>query len=222
MAASGVAQVAGIAVIFATLVLCQGEEKKLECDVQTIWACYTGIADQYGVVPLTNTYDKNYYLENLCQERDDFPAEPRCKVSYPSCSEDEKKKFTAMERGYTALREATSDSQECKSVALLRDCMDLEVIAKCDAHPENVKQTFEGSVEANKKGTENLKACLKDAVKPCAGKQYAQSIAHLDKIATAIVDLHTFSDGRNSASRTNAAMAAIAAVSLSWLARSLY
>ncbi|KAK8782348.1 hypothetical protein V5799_016308, partial [Amblyomma americanum] len=107
-------------------------------------------------------------------------------------------------------------------VTLLRDCIDLEVIKKCVVRPENEKPTFEGSVEKNKKGAENLKACLKDAVKPCAGKQHAQAIAQLDKIATAIVDLSTFSDGRNSASRMNSAMAAIAAVFLSLLARGLY
>lgn len=218
------ANVVGTALIFATLVLGQGEQK-LACDIERGRMCYSGTATGHGLTPLTNSFDKNYYLENLCrkgQSPDELPAESACKGFYLSCNEDEKKKFATMERGYTALHEATSDSPQCKSVVQLRDCLDLEVMKKCNVHPENKKGTSEGQQEANKQGAENLKGCLKDAAKGCEGKQHASGIAQLNKIASAIVDLNTYSDGRNSASRTNAAMAVVAAVSLSWLARGFY
>lgn len=196
MTTSYAAKFAGTALIFTTLLLVRGEQE-LACDEELTWACYSGISVRYGFVPLIGVFNKTSYLQTLCrkgQSADEFPAEPRCKDSYARCSKDEKKKFATMERGHTALCEATSDSPECKSVTLLRDCLDLQVIKYCNALPDNKKEGFKGQYEANKEAAENLKGCLKDAGKACAAEQHASALAQLEKITSAIVDLNTFSD----------------------------
>uniref|UniRef100_A0A023G1V6 Putative secreted protein n=1 Tax=Amblyomma triste TaxID=251400 RepID=A0A023G1V6_AMBTT len=209
MAASVVARLSSAALILATVVLGQGE-KKYECDVEGVWMCYSHIGDLYGMVPLANNVpqDKNDYLQYFCKDlkvEQQLPAEPECRIRFPSCSDADKKKFTRMEAGYTALREAISTANQCESVANLRECLNLDVIRRCEAFPDG-GATFEENERAKIRGAQNLKKCLAEAVKPCEGKQNAQAIAQLDKIATAIIDLSSFSDGKNSASKTNAAM----------------
>lgn len=226
MAALGVAKVASTVLLFATLVLGQGAEKKLECDVQGISMSYWMIGEQYGTTPLANPVpqDKKDYLNNLCHDVEaepNFPAEPQWKKEYASCSGAEKKKFARMERGYTALRDAISAPVKCESVVLLRDCLNLDVIRNCQVFP-TAGATFDENQKAKIRGSENLKKCLAQAARPCEGKQNPAAIAHLDKIAAAIVDLSSLSDGRNTASRMNAAVAVIAPFLLSFLVRGIH
>lgn len=225
MAASGLAKVASTVIFFVAFTYAEGEYK-VGCDVQGASTCYSGIGRSYGIEPFTNprSQEKKNYLDELCKDlksEPNFPAEPQCKQQYVNCADAEKKKFTSMEGGYAALRDAVGTPDKCQPVASLRDCLDQEVILKWKM-PDPERPDFEGIQKANIRGAEELKKLLSDAAKPCMGKHEATAIAQLQKIATAIVDLNTLSDGRNAASRMSGAVAVLASLLLSFLFRSIY
>lgn len=67
-----------------------------------------------------------------------------------------------------------------------------------------------------------MKACIEKAVKPCDAKKNAAAIAHLQKIADAIVDLNWPAGKPNAGHATKAATAVVAVSLLSWIVRYFY
>ncbi|XP_049513524.1 uncharacterized protein LOC119431349 isoform X3 [Dermacentor silvarum] len=220
MATLTAAKFAGAALLFAGLAVGQDGDGKSHCDTQSITACYWSVADQHGTFPLAQevVHSSENYLGDLCKSYPDgFPADNHCKKqSNSSCTDAEKKKFTRMERGYAVLREEIT-SANCQSVAQLRGCIDLGTVRNCDAKPYIENKTFEAQLETQKRAALNVKACLEEAVKSCDAKENAVAIAHLQKIADAILDLSLLSDERNAAHTTKAAAAVVVVSLLSWV-----
>lgn len=127
-----------------------------------------------------------------------------------------------MERGYDVLREEITSADSCQSVVELRECMDLSAMSNCEVSPDFQGGTFEAQVEATARGAQNLKTCIEKAVKPCDAKKNAAAIAHLQKIADAIVDLNWPADKPNAAHATKAATAVVTVSLLSWIVRYFY
>lgn len=223
--ATKLSKLAGALLLFAPLVVGQGAGGKQICDKQGITMCYWSVADEHGTIPLTNSAQgKDTYLASLCNGNPyGFPEDNRCKQeSYASCTDAEKKKFARQERGYAVLRGETTAAESCQSVVQLRECMDLSIMSSCDVNPEFPGATFDAHVEAKDRAAHNLKACVEKAVKPCDAKKNAAAIAHLQKIADAIVDLNWPYDKPNAAHTTKAATALVAVSLLSWIVRYLY
>lgn len=198
----------------ATVVVGQGGAGQAICDKQGIAACHWGIADGYGKDQLVGYIaDKDSYLANLCNSNPDgFPEDNTCKKDrYGSCTDAERKEFASMERGYSALRGEITSAESCHAVVQLRECMDLEVMRKCDVQLNMKTGTFEEQEKEEKRVAQNLKVCVENAVKPCDAKKNAVGISHLQKIADAIVDLSRVSDKPNAAHTTQAATAVVAA-----------
>ncbi|XP_037582660.1 uncharacterized protein LOC119466256 isoform X3 [Dermacentor silvarum] len=216
---------AGALLLLATLVVGQGGGGQQLCDKQGITACYWSVADEYGTFALvSNTQEKVNYLTNLCNGNPDgFPQDNRCKQDrYASCTDAEKKQFARKERGYTVLRGEITSAENCQSVVQLRECMDLSAMSTCEANPDPQGPTFEAQVEAKERGAQNLKACIEKAVKLCDAKKNAAAIAHLQKIADAIVDLNWPAGKPNAGHATKAATAVVAVSLLSWIVRYFY
>lgn len=205
----------------AALVVGQGGAGKAICDKQGIAACHWGIADEYGKNPIL---EKDSYLENLCKSNlDGFPEDNTCKKDrYGSCTDAERKEFASMERGYAALRAEITSAESCQAAQQLRECMDLEVMRKCDVQLDLKTGTFEEQEKEEKRVAQNLKVCLENAVKTCDAKKNAVGISHLQKIADAIVDLSRVSDKPNAAHTTQAATAVVAASLLSLAVRRFF
>ncbi|XP_050032217.1 uncharacterized protein [Dermacentor andersoni] len=216
---------AGALVLFAPLVVAQGGGGQQLCDKQGISACYWRVADDYGMAPLVRSAErKDSYLESLCNGNPlGFPEINPCKEGfYASCTDAEKRKFARMETGYAVLRKEITSAESCQSVQQLRECMDLSTMSSCISNPDFEGGTFEAQAEAIERGAQNLKACIDKAIKPCDAKKNAAAIAHLQKIANAIVDLTSTSDKPNGAHTTKAATAVVAVSLLSWIVRYSY
>ncbi|XP_070376997.1 uncharacterized protein [Dermacentor albipictus] len=138
-----------------------------------------------------------------------------------TCTDAEKNKFTRMERGYAVLREEIT-SPNCQSVAELRKCINLSPMRNCDAKLDCENSTFEAQVQERQRVAQNVKACLEEAVKPCNATENADVIAHLQKIADAIVDLSSLSDEHNAAHTMKAAAAVVVMSLLSWVVGNFY
>ncbi|XP_054925257.1 uncharacterized protein [Dermacentor andersoni] len=211
---------AGAALLFAALALGKGADDQSNCDMQRKAACYWSVAEKYGIFPLAQevVYSVGNYLGDLCTSNPDT-----CYMeTYSSCTNAEKNKFTRMERGYAVLREEIT-SPNCQSVVTeLRKCINLSPIRNCDVKPDSENRTFEAQVEERQRVAQNVKACLEEAVKPCNAKENTDAIAHLQKIADAIVDLSSLSDEHNAAHTTKAATAVVAVSLLSWVVGNFY
>ncbi|XP_075560445.1 uncharacterized protein LOC142592730 [Dermacentor variabilis] len=215
----------GALVLFAPLVVAQGDGGQQLCDKQGISACYWRAADDYGMAPLIRSADqKDSYLEKLCDGNPlGLPEINPCQAGfYASCTDAERKKFARMETGYAVLRGEITSAESCQSVQQLRECMDLSAMSSCNAKPDFEGGTFVAQAEATERGAQNLKACIEKAIKPCDAKKNAAAIAHLQKIAAAVVDLTSSPDKPNGAHTTKAATAVVAVSLLSWIVRNFY
>ncbi|XP_070397160.1 uncharacterized protein [Dermacentor albipictus] len=195
------------------------------CDKHGISACYWRFAEDYGMAPLVRSAEqKDKYLEKLCSgDPLDFPEIIPCKQRfYASCTDAEKKKFASMERGYAVLRGEITSAGSCQSVQQLRECMNLTAISSCDTIPNSEGGTFEAQAEAKERGARSLKVCIEKAIEPCDAKNNSAAIAHLQKIADAIVDFTSTFDKPNGAHTTKAAAAVVAVSLLSWIVRNFY
>ncbi|XP_070376996.1 uncharacterized protein [Dermacentor albipictus] len=210
---------AGAALLFAALALGQGADGQSNCDIQRKTDCYWSVAVKYGIFPLAQevVHGEEYYLGDLCKSNPDT-----CYVETNStCTDAEKNKFTRMERGYAVLREEIT-SPNCQSVAELRKCINLSPMRNCDAKLDCENSTFEAQVQERQRVAQNVKACLEEAVKPCNATENADVIAHLQKIADAIVDLSSLSDEHNAAHTMKAAAAVVVMSLLSWVVGNFY
>ncbi|XP_070376994.1 uncharacterized protein [Dermacentor albipictus] len=225
MATKLLSMLAGALVLFAPLVVGQGGGGQLLCDKKAIALCYWSVADEHGTDEIASSaHAKDTFMKHLCNSNPQrFPENNRCKQKYyGSCTDAENKKFARMDHGYAVLRGEITSAESCQSVQQLRECMDLSTMSSCDASSDPQNFTFEAEVEAKERGAQNLKACVEKAVKPCDAKKNAAAIAHLQKIADAIVDLSSSPDKPNGAHATKAAKAVVAVFLLNWIIGYLY
>ncbi|XP_077495172.1 uncharacterized protein LOC144106281 isoform X2 [Amblyomma americanum] len=211
--------------IFTMFTIVQGYGLKSQCDVQGVSACYWAVGVWYGRMPFADNVpeDRNEYLASLCQiGPEDFPVNATCKALYGSCSDDEKRKFTRMEAGYSALQDATRATKACESIVLLRQCLDLDEMLRCNVIPYIEDESFETLAWAHERGAQNLKTCLVKAAESCKGNQPAVVIERLEKVADAIIDLSSLSESQSGASIIKYSVAIVGGALLSLSARQIY
>ncbi|XP_077495170.1 uncharacterized protein LOC144106280 isoform X2 [Amblyomma americanum] len=223
MVANFVTGIAGICLLFTTLVLVKGGDIEPECDLQLISSCYWEIADRIVIRPFMHVPENSKnYLKDFCRndaKSDELPVQPPCKKYYRSCSNQEKEMFTSMERGYTSIKNVTGASRECDSVTSLRTCLNLDEIRSCRRRLLSVEQgTFEMQAGVQKRNAQDIKLCLLTAANPCRHRPNNASITHLENIADATIQLTFFPVTGGAASLTKAAIVVIGGVLLISLA----
>ncbi|XP_075560452.1 cytochrome P450 4c3-like isoform X3 [Dermacentor variabilis] len=193
--------------------------EELECDKQAAITCYWRIADRFGRSPFVSIPDEpDDYLTSFCQvseNSEEFPEDATCKDYYAGCSDSDKHQFAITERGYAALQETATLVDSCQPIESLRECLDLDIMRKCDAHRPLRIGAFHERVTSRRRAAIQLRGCLQNAVNKCDSTKYGTAMDRLKRIANSIVDLNSPATRRavagNGASAFDATIAVVGA-----------
>ncbi|KAL1419436.1 hypothetical protein MTO96_025423 [Rhipicephalus appendiculatus] len=188
---------------YASAYYFEDSDDELECDKRAAITCYWSIADRFGRSPFVSVSNEpDDYLTSFCEvseNSDEFPEDAACKDFYAGCSDADRNQFATMERGYAALQESATLADFCLSIQSLRECIDVDVMRKCEARRPPQAAAFDERINLRRRAAIQLKGCLHNAVRKCDSATYRSAIVYLKRIANSVVDLNSLGTKRDRA-----------------------